>query len=250
MNYITNKNNIFYPDAIEAAIIHAKEMFPEESCGAIIDDEYVRFENKADDPNDPDIKQKEFLIMDEQYADAYRNDYVQAVIHSHNNHPKASIFDQERQIEAVVPFGIINLVNRSCTHVAFWGDSLPVEPLKKRSFFYGVWDCFGLARDYFRIKHGIVSKNIPRDYGFWLRGESVFEKFMSEFDIVEIPKKEIRPNDVLFYNLHGTKYLNHCGVMQDNGLVLHHFENHVSQDAPISFQQQFLRSAGRLRWLS
>ncbi len=242
--YITNQKTFFFDQAIQQAIDHAREVFPLESCGAIIDDEYVRFENMAED------KANSFLIDSPVFDLAYQNNEVQAVIHSHDNDPAASIEDQEQQMALEIPFGIINLVNKSVTHMSFWGDTLPVEPLVRRHFFYGVWDCFSLVRDYFRLKHGITIENIPREYGFWNRGESMFEVFMNEFDVDPVSLDDIRANDVLFYNLHGTRYLNHCGVLQDNGLVLHHFENHVSQEFPITYFQQFINSAFRLRGVS
>ncbi len=241
---ITNQHNFFFDPAIQDAIVHAKEVFPDESCGAIIDDEYVRFDNQAED------KTKNFVIMDPYFDRSYQDNAIQAVIHSHNNDPAATAADQAQQIELEVPFGIVNLVNKSVTHLAFWGDSLPIEPLKRRHFFYGVWDCFSLVRDYFRIKHGVTFPNVPREYGFWLKNESIFENHIFNVDVVPVPLDEIRPNDVLFYNLHGSKFLNHCAVMKEDGLVLHHFENHCSQGYPISYSQQFLRFAYRVRGIS
>ncbi len=241
---IINQHRFFLESCIQDAVTHALDMFPLESCGAIIDDEYAVFENTAQDP------ENSFLINDAMFDRAYADGRVQAVIHSHNNVPYASKADQEQQLAMGVPFGIINLVNKSAVHFVMWGDSLPVEPLEKRSFFYGVWDCFSLVRDYMRINHNIAFKNISREHGFWLRGESMFEVFMDRFDVDPVPLNRIRPNDVLLYNLNGTKHLNHCGVMQENGLILHHFENHISRAVPVSFSQQFLRSAVRVKGVS
>lgn len=244
MQYFTNQNSFFFDQAIQDAIAHAKECFPEEACGAVIDDEYVRFANAADD------RENSFLISDSEFDAAYQAGEVQAVIHSHNASAKASQPDQEQQMALGVPFGVINLVNRSVTHFVFWGDSLPVEPLTRRPFFYGVWDCFSLVRDYFRLKHKYLMPNIPREHGWWLRGESMFEPYMKQFDVTQVSLEIMQPNDILLYNLHGQTHVNHAAVMQEDGLVLHHFENHTSQALPKSFNQQYLRSAWRIRGVS
>lgn len=249
---ITNRNQFFFDGVIRDALAHAKEVFPEECCGAVIREEYVRFENKADKPDiNPDSNTlNSFVINDPSFYAANAAGDVQAVIHSHDKDPHASIEDQQQQMALDLPFGLINLVNRAVTHCVFWGDSLPVEPLMGRHFVYGVWDCFSLVRDYFRVKLGLLMPNVPREYGFWLRGESMFEKWFDSFDAEPVDKAHIRPNDILLYNLHGTRFLNHCAVYQENGLVLHHFENHVSQALPLSFNQQFLRSARRMKGVS
>jgi len=240
--YITNRNNFFDDQAIADAVDHAKEMFPLESCGAIIDEEYVRFENRAED------KAKSFVIDDPEFDLAYQNNEVQAVIHSHDNYRMASKADQQQQIEFDIPFGVINLLNRSVTHVIFWGDSLPIEPLKRRFFFYGVWDCYALVRDYFRVKWNHTLPNVARDFGFWNENKSVFEPNMEQdgFDVIPVHLDDIQPNDILLYNIHGTTYINHCAVLQENGLVLQHFQNEVSREYPISYFQQYLHSACRL----
>lgn len=242
--YITNLNYSIDEKAALKAIDHAKQVFPEESCGAIINNEYVPFENKADE------KEEFFIIDDEVFDSAYLAGVVEVIIHSHNNSPRASIGDQVQQKELVVPFGIINLVNNSCTHFVFFGDSIDMEPLKKRHFFYGVWDCFSLMRDYLKLQHDFDIENVPREYGWWMKNESMFESFFDRDDIDFISEPDIQPNDLLFYNLHGTRYLNHCAIMKEDGLVFHHFEGHISQVLPISYSQQFLNKIVRIRGLT
>lgn len=239
--YITNTHHLFKPQAIEDACNHALEQFPNESCGAVINDEYVPFPNMAQDP------EKQFLIKDKAFDAAYATGQVQAVIHSHNNYDMASKEDQARQIALNVPFGVINLVNRSVTHVVFWGDSLPREPFEGRTFFYGVWDCYSLVRDFILEKFHVAAPNPARDFGFWLRTESVFEQYIQKgllpFRQVDLP--EVQPDDILFYNIHATRFINHCGIMRENGLVLHHLYNYVSKTFPASTHAQDLRMAFR-----
>lgn len=238
---ITNRNNIFPVRCVADAIEHAQEVFPEESCGAIIDERYVRFENKADD------KEQGFFIKDDFFDQAYIDGHVQCVIHSHNDYAMATIDDQIQQLELDIPFGIINLKNGSVIHIVFWGDTIPIEPLEGRHFFYGVWDCYGMIRDYIRLTHGIVPPNPPRDWVFWYKGTSVFEDFIQDgtmpFDFIDID--EVKTGDFLLYNIDGTKYINHIGVMLDNGLAMHHLANEISRPMPITVYREYLNKACR-----
>ena len=80
----TNKIQIFSKEAIDGAIEHCRLKWPEEGCGAIINDEFVPFENEAED------KEKDFLINDNRFYEEYENGKIQCVIHSHENSPHAS----------------------------------------------------------------------------------------------------------------------------------------------------------------
>lgn len=240
--YITNKIKTFDKRNINAAINHAREEWPNESCGAIINGHYVRFRNDAID------KENNFLIRDNIFDKAYLDGKVECVIHSHNNYPRASKEDQQQQKELDIPFGIINLKNKSVTHVVFWGDSLPIEPLEGRPFFYGVWDCIRLVRDWVYINTGYRTPNPSHEWAFWMKGKSYFEEHIEgdtmPYYFIDLDK--IQPGDILLYNLLGTKYINHCGIyLNNNGEVLHHFANQLSGRYPITYERKYLIKAMR-----
>lgn len=239
--YITNREKTFNKNSIKAAIRHAYDEFPNESCGAILNGKYVRFENRAEDPS------SNFLIQDSHFARAYAADAVDCVIHSHNDHNMASFEDQRQQLELGVPFGIINLgVNRP-QHVVFWGDTLPIEPIEGRDFFYGVWDCFALVRDYVRINTEWTPPNPPRSWDFWNEGVSMFEEHINKktmpYQFVEI--KDTIPGDVLLYSVHHRKYINHCGILVEGDKVIHHLPKHKSQKFQMSYLRPYLKAAMR-----
>lgn len=235
-------NPFFNQNLIDEAIQHAKETFPKESVGAIIDEKYVRFQNRSDEEDS-------FMIHDNIFDKAYIEGKVQAVIHSHDNCPRASYQDQLSQLELDIPFGIINLKNKSVTHVVFWGEQIPIAPLEGRFFFYGsVFDCYSLVRDYMITTYNYKLPNYPRQWVFWYKAQSVFEDHIQEnkdnFEWVDLDK--LSPGDILLYSIYETKYLNHCAVyMGNNGEVLHHFVNELSGRYPITFNRQYLRKAIR-----
>ncbi|HCY86587.1 MAG TPA: hypothetical protein DHV36_15745 [Desulfobacteraceae bacterium] len=238
---MTNRNIIFDDSAIQDAVAHARMCYPFEACGAVINDRFVPFENQARD------RENNFLINDRSFDQAYRAGQVQAVIHSHNDHPHASQADQEQQQAMDIPFGIINLRNNSVLNVVFWGDGIPREPLCGRQFFYGVWDCFSLVRDFIRERWGLITPNPTREYGWWHKGVKVFEPFLEGgLPFKPVPLDKIQPDDILFYGLYGSPILNHCGVLMESGLILHHFESHLSRELPPAYQRQYLYRAYRL----
>jgi proteasome lid subunit RPN8/RPN11 len=230
----------YFKEQVPEAIEHAKDEFPNESCGCIIDGFYEPFKNKSPSPEDS------FLIQSDRFNRYYIEGRVECIIHSHNNYPYASVEDQDQQKEMEVPFGIINLVNKSVKNVVFWGDQLPIQDLIGRPFFWGVWDCWALVRDAIRIKYNINTPNPSRDYGFWFKTISMFEKYIEgdfPFDYVDL--RDIEPGDCLLYNMHGTKYLNHVAMMAENNKVLHHFENQISGYKPVMYCREFMNKACR-----
>jgi proteasome lid subunit RPN8/RPN11 len=231
----------YFEDQLPDAIQHAKDEFPNESCGAIIDGVYKPFENKSPSPKDS------FLIDNNKFNRYYIDGRVDCIIHSHNNYNKASVEDQQQQQEMEIPFGIINLVNKSVKDVVFWGDTLPIQDLHHRDFFWGAYDCFALVRDDMRLKFNINPPNPIREYGFWLKGVSMFEKYIEEgkFPCDYIDLRDIKEGDYLLYNIHGTRYINHVAIMGANNRVLHHFENQVSSYKPVMYYREFMNKAVR-----
>lgn len=239
--YVTNTRHLPFDNCVPAAIDHAKTCWPNEACGAVIDGVFIPFENRAADPG------QTFLIQDGAFDEAYRQGRVQCVIHSHNDYPHASQEDQQQQQALDVPFGIINMRNKSVMHVVFWGRDLPREPLVGRQFFFGVWDCFAVVRDFIRERFRVVAPDPPREFGFWFREERIFEQFMGpgQLPFRQVDLRDLRPDDILFYGRNGTRNINHCAVMRDNGLALHHFQNQISREFPAVYEREYLYMAMR-----
>lgn len=240
--YLTNKVKPFDLRCVNAAVRHAQDEFPNESCGAIINGHYERFENKAED------KENHFVISDDDFKRARIEGRVDCVIHSHNDRDRASHQDQIAQIESDIPFGIINLRNKSPMQVVFWGDSLEQEPFEGRPFFYGVWDCVRLVRDYIYQNTGILTPNEAHEWAFWMKGQPYFENLINsdDFPYTYIDINEIQPGDLLLYNLMGTKVISHVGVYIEQSKALHHFVNQLSGYYSIEYERKYLR--GILRY--
>jgi proteasome lid subunit RPN8/RPN11 len=241
MYYITNRNKCFDQTIIDDAIKYSQSEWPNEACGIVVDNEFIPMKNCSPSPLDS------FIINDKLFDELYIQNKIQCLIHSHEDEmgtPLASKVDQEQQLEFNIPFGIINMRKKNITHVIFWGDQLPIEPILQRHFFYGVWDCYGLCRDYIRTTMNITPPNRARDFLFWYKGIAFMENEMTDMPFIPIDLDKIQPNDFILYNIKGTTYVNHCGVYLGDG-VLHHLYGQVSRKLPTSDFIQYARKAVR-----
>ena len=93
---------MFSDHVIHAAMQHARDEYPRESCGLVVDGAYVPRMNTAEDPLE------DFRISPQGYAAAARKGTVQGVIHSHPDKPDhPSRADMLGQIESGLAWGIV-----------------------------------------------------------------------------------------------------------------------------------------------
>jgi proteasome lid subunit RPN8/RPN11 len=210
---------------IAAAKDHAAIEYPKESCGIVIDDEYIPCENTADDPKhhfriDPKV------ILGHQI----RHRTIQAVIHSHPNGPAHPTEDDMRQqIATRFTWGIIEVIKGLPLDPFFWGDDFPVAPLKGREFRHGVHDCFALVRDWFRVERGIVFPNFARKDEWWNGDDRLFDTHMEEAGFRKLPGMRVEQvGDCVIGKIRGA-VPNHCGVFIGNDGLLHHLANRLSR---------------------
>jgi len=233
--YIADLNQ----NCIDKAIEHAKSEYPNESCGIIVNDEYIPFKNEHDNPS------KAFQIKDNLFFSYYIDNKVQCLIHSHNNFNMASYQDQVQQKELDIPFCIINLRNRSLMDCIVFGSKKPA-PLFGRPFFYGAFDCLTLVSDYIKQELDIDLPNPPKEWNFWIKGVPMFENNLTDVSYSYINTSDRQKNDLILYNIGNTKYINHVGVLIGKDEVLHHLFNNISGTYPISFNQRYIKKVMRL----
>lgn len=223
------------------AIKHAKDEYPKESCGLIVNDGYIRCENIFED------KIKGFRIDKHVIQKAYQSGNFQAVVHSHCDTEWiwASGEDIKRQEKMGVPWGIVDLHNKSVREVFFWGDQLPIQDLLGRPFIHGIYDCYGIVRDYYR-KKDIILPNFPRDWGWWEDGENTILNNVKEAGFILVKPDRLQPEDVVIGKVK-FKYPNHCGVYLGNGLILHHTAkpNTLSCEVPYNTMSQYITHGAR-----
>lgn len=212
------------PDIKAAIIRHAAEEFPREACGLIVRGEYVRCTNVADKPEDT------FKIDPDQWAAHYTAGMVQAVVHSHPDGPGCPTrSDMLGQRETAVPWVICDYAPGRTADVFEWGDQLPIAPLEGRVFRAGVHDCFALVRDWYRLNRGVILPDIPRDDGWWEKGENVLlDNFRKVGFVMLPPRSPILIGDG-FMGAIMSSVPNHCGVYVGEGALLHHLTGRYSR---------------------
>ena len=233
-------------DAIKAAEAHAREVFPQESCGVIVDGRYIRCKNIADDPT------LDFVMDPAEYKAALMKGKVEAVVHSHPNGPFfPSQADMQGQLDTDVPWAIIVLDDeRIASEPTVWGGDTPIPPVIGRQFLHGVTDCYSLIRDFFRLgKDELAKQGIPdwpfdpidmEDYAradeWWAGEDDLYVTQPPKWGFVEIKQHEIRAGDVFFVKIREERFkkFNHAGVYLGNNLIAHHLPGRLSRREPAS----------------
>ena len=233
--------NYFPDEIIIDAQQHALAEYPNESCGAIVDGNYYPCNNIAKD------KINHFEISPQEYLKLENIGNINAIIHSHDNYPHASKQDMITQQGMHIPFGLIFLKNKSIIGTYFWGDELPPQELLGRPFVHGIYDCYALARDWYRL-HGCRMSDYPREVDWWLTNEDVIlDNIKNErFDFVGQDIKDIKIGDGLLMTIRTNK-INHTAVYIGNGLILHHLYGRLSCREPLVRYNKYIRYIVRHR---
>src|SRR6187399_273099 len=126
------------PGIISAALLHAGQEAPRESCGLVIGGEYLPIENLAPDDASFHMDSRAFL-------EHSRRGGVEAVVHSHVYLPPLASDADRSSCEATgLPWLIVSYPLGTYAVIRPTGFR---APLVGRQFAWGVHDCYGLVRD-------------------------------------------------------------------------------------------------------
>lgn len=213
---------MFEATIIRAAMRHAEQEYPNESCGVVTAQGYVPAMNIAGDP-------KTDFAIDEKWFDEQN---ALAVLHSHpdgNEYPSES--DMRGQLSTDIPWGIIptrKFVRSEedfTIHASppfFWGKGVPIPELLQRGFRHGVTDCYELIRDWYKLERAITLPVYPREWGWWENGGDLYNTLFADAGFRRKKDHEdLAIGDVFLAQLNSSK-LNHGGVYIGNGQVIHH----------------------------
>lgn len=246
---MVDTKNPFSQEVTDAALQHAKEVFPQEAAGLVLSGKYVPCSNIADDP------ESDFQIPKEEVAKAQKSGKLEGVWHSHTKGQNApSLLDMKSQIAMDVPWGIHVLETGepepNFVSTLTLGDHLLDVPYEGRPWVSGVFDCVNIVRSYFKQELGVLLPNFPRDRGWWDEGKSeimentlpLYKKF---FDVLP-PEVVIQKNDVVVMAIRSS-YPNHFGVMIEDEIVLHHMVDALPTRRPFVTLQATMTHVLRLK---
>lgn len=251
-----------FSDAFEAAKLHARQQYPAESCGLVVDGVYIPMTNAAWDESEHKDQDCSCRLCTFRISKIEMTPYlgrIQMILHSH---PDSPIFpsrsDMEGQIASGVPWGVVSLDESRISDFEVWGDQLPIAPLLGRQFLHGIRDCYSTIRDTYRMGHdalkqaGITSewpfestilREVPRDDAWWDGDDDFYNILAGPYGWEEISGADASPGDVFLSKIKSNKF-NHGGVLISKDLILHHLPGRMSRREPSGI---WARAAGR--WL-
>lgn len=194
---------------------HARDVYPEECCGLIVDGAYYRKSNTSDDP-------KNSFKIDKAEMMSARKTGLDAIVHSHPDGLAApSAADMSAQIENQVPWLLLTTDGEFASEPFMFGDSAPIPDLMKRTFRHGVTDCYSLVRDYYRLNFNITLKEFPRDWSWWNKGLKMYADGFETTGFFKVGRTDLNVGDMFLANIR-SKTPNHAGIYVGDEMVLHH----------------------------
>lgn len=214
----------------EAALAHAKDQDPQESCGLLLN---IRGKEKYHPCRNLSAQSDEYFILDpEDYIKGSNLGEITAIIHSHpDTPPVASQADKMSCEQTKLPWYIVNPKTEQ------WGYYEPCgyeAPLLGRPWVWAVTDCWSLVVDWYKKEKGIKLLDYERPTRIEdFTDDPVFEKYLPSrgFRLLR-PEEPLINGDVLAMSILG-KGLNHVAIFID-GDVLHHSADRLSCREPYS----------------
>ena len=110
-------------------------------------------------------------------------------------------------------------------------------------------DCYELMRAYVHQTHNRQLPAVPRDVCWWEKGQNVLVEHLRKFGFFSVSEEDAREGDGLLFALPVSGVINHCAVLLDNGLMLHHRRWELSRREPWSAAwRRLTRMVVRKRW--
>ena len=229
----------------DAALAHAKEQDPKESCGLLLN---IKGKERYFPCRNLSMTAHQCFILDpEDYVKADNTGDIIAVIHSHPiTPPVASQSDKVACEQSGLKWHIVNPKTEK------WGYLEPTgykAPLLGREWAWAVTDCYTLVRDWYKEKLNIELIDWVRPTTLEDFNENpMFEKCAEETGFRELePDEKLVNGDLLFMSILSNN-LNHVAIFLD-GEILHHLTDRLSCIEPYS--EWLLKCTGkRLRYAS
>ena len=205
----------------QAVANHAREVFPEEACGFVVDGQIVKCKN------DHPFPLSNFAIQAKDYARAESLGTIEAVYHSHPEGPNGfSLRDVQSCKQSNVPWIVFN----GKTGDFFYADPTGNAPYEGRQWIYGIHDCYAILRDFYKREFGIALDDFPRGKELeWKNDEwRMFERHYEQQGFVSIDKPG-KKGDFLLMQV-GAPSPNHAGILSEDGWSFyHHLMNRRSE---------------------
>ena len=202
----------------------------EEQCGLIIDRkgayEFVPCINLSEN------KKHNFKISPTIMSNY--SDKLVSIFHTHidNGTPAVTVSDLKLCEAWNIPGTISFIKNGRPGKVLQYSTSLIRRTLEKRDYYYNIFDCFTLIRDYYYVNKNVLLPFVYSDYGWWGTHDYAEGYYLTQYEklgFYEIDiRGEIQEGDVLVMKLGRSNCLNHGAIYLGNNCILHHLEGRIS----------------------
>jgi hypothetical protein len=215
------------PEARAAALFAAMEASPRESCGLVV---VVNGKERYWPCRNISACDGDFTIDPADYLAASRAGTIVAVCHSHpDGFPDPSPADRASCEKWGLPWHIVS-PHLGDPGQGQWFSFEPSgwrAPLIGRQWTWGIHDCWALVRDWY-CEQGLELRDFERpiDPDEFLR-QPLFEELYGATGFVAIPREDLRAGDSVLQSRFSPG-LNHVGVIQPDGRLLHHVQGRLS----------------------
>lgn len=210
------------PIEIKQAIAnHAREVFPQEACGFVVNGKIIKCKNHHPLPL------SNFAIAAKDYANAEQLGTIEAIYHSHPEGLNGfSLRDVQSCKQSNVPWIVFN----GKTGDFFYANPSGNAAYEGRQWIYGIHDCYAILKDFYQREFAIVLDDFPRGEELeWEKDEwRMFERHYEQQGFVPIDKPANK-GDFLLMQV-GAPSPNHAGVIAGDGWSFyHHLMNRRSE---------------------
>lgn len=180
----------------------------------------------------PEPKER-FSVDPEEF---YQHDFI-GLVHSHTNieyKPEGvlswhictpSKMDLTTQNNLDIPFGIIGYDGENFSDIHWFPDY--DTPIESRPFIYGIFDCYGVVKYWYKHNRDIILKDVPRDFDDAEINSLVQSLLIDDIGFIEVDKfRELEVGDVIALAI-GSKVINHLAVYIGDGRILHHLIDRI-----------------------
>ena len=215
---------------------YAVDCYPQEMCGALVNEVFIPIENKSDNPVYTFKFSQEDSILYSGYPIIHSHCMVTYIIDPRT----PSYEDMVSAQNSDCPYGIVHCDGTNVTDV-LWFNTKEVVPLLGREYISNVYDCFGLARDYYRLNYNIDFGLHPRPPDWQAWNPRYIEEHFKDCGFVEKKKNSLPvKGDILLLAIL-QKNINHIGIVTQQNNFIHHVYDRLSCEDTISRWHRQLR---------
>ncbi len=211
---------------------HALRENPNEACGFVCVN-YLGEVTVLECENVARNKQGRFGIHPKMNGVAEKKGHVVAFYHSHaseferEDNNKFSKEDLDISYETTLP-ALLYVYPQDTWHYS-QPDTYEPAPLLGRPFVWGVWDCYSLVKDYYKIHRGIkLGTYFPPDNPK-LNSNFGYETFIKHENFHEVSFDEVKKDDVILFQIK-SDFWNHSAVYQGDNKFIHQPINKMSSE--------------------